>query len=293
MTTQPRTLPAGKIIPFPGNAPMLPTQEIYHPNVCYLCKFELREGVHGKLHGGYDQEKMKTILINCPACTVQAQQQAAMMQQNAMVARLFNGSHLPFGTRHWRFDTYPQDADKQALSDVRHFVKRWREGDEDGKRGLYIGGETGRCKTSLAISALKEVMELGSIGLFISVCDLLKKIQATYNKSSQVSENELLETLYRVPWLVLDDLGVEKPSEFAVGEFYLIIEKRRMAGLWTIITSNLSTANLEKRWRPEGVKEGEFHAGVRVVERIREFCQGVEPHGRNVRHGVRRQDVRP
>jgi DNA replication protein DnaC len=278
--------PIGKVLEFPQRAaaptPAFTSKEDYYsPTVCRTCKFELAIGTHGYLSGGYKDGK--TVLINCPTCTVDAQRQATEIKQAEMIARLFNGAHLPFGTRHWRFDTYPQDADKEALSTVRHFLKRWRECDEDGKRGLFLGGETGRCKTSLAISALKEVMEAGYIGLFVSVPDLLKKIQATYNKQSEVTENELLEAVYTVPWLVLDDLGVEKPTEFAVKEFYLIIEKRRMNGLWTIITSNLSPRNLQEYWRPNDVPPGGFHAGVRVAERILEFCEGCAVQGRNQR----------
>lgn len=271
------------IIPFPKSAAILPELEIYHPAQCYLCKCQLAPGVHGYLSGGYDQQKMRTILINCPACTTDAQHQAAMLQQNAMIARLFNGSHLPYGTRHWSFETYPKDADADALHKVRAFVDRWKARDEDGKRGLFLGGETGRCKTSLAISALKEVMQSGGIGLFVSAPDLLKKIQATYNKDTQVSESDLLNTLYDVEWLVLDDLGVEKPGDFAVKEFYLLIEKRRMAGLWTIVTSNLSTYDLEAYWRPDTTASGGFHAGVRVAERLREYCLGITPKSRNLR----------
>jgi DNA replication protein DnaC len=270
-----------KVIPFPGTT-LREGQEYYIPTICPTCKFELKEGAHGFTYGGFIPGK-GTVLINCPTCTVEAHKQQARIQQIEMINRLFNGAHLPFGTRTWCFDTYPRDADPHAFNVVRQFVERWRVGDEEGKRGLYLGGETGRCKTSLAISALKEVMEAGGIGLLVSVPDLLKKIQATFNRDSEVSENDLLEAVYTVPWLVLDDLGVEKPSDFAVKEFYLIVEKRRMAGLWTLITSNLSTKDLAEYWRPKDVKQGGFHAGVRVVERIREFCLGVEMQGRNQR----------
>ena len=269
-----------KIIAFPT-----PTrregQEYYNPTICPTCKQELREGTHGFVYGGFVDSK--TVLRDCPTCTVEAHRQANAIKQIEMINRLFNGAHLPFGTRQWAFATYPQDADINAFGVVRHFVKRWREKDEEGKRGLYLGGETGRCKTSLAISALKEVMESGGIGLFVSVPFLLKKIQSTFNRDSEVSENELLEAVSSVPWLVLDDIGVEMPSPFAINEFYIIIEKRRMAGLWTIITSNMSTKDLAEYWRPKDVKRGEFHAGIRVVERVREYCLGVEMQGRNQR----------
>lgn len=280
------TLPSTKLA-VTSSAPLLPYEEVYHPARCIRCRCELAPGVHGWLRGPYDQVNHKTTLLPCPVCSGQAQSEVARMQQNALVARLFNGAHLPYGSRNWRLDTYPQDADPDAFSLVRHFLKRWRDGDEEGKHGLFLAGDTGRCKTSLAISALKEVMEAGSVGLFVSAPDLLKKIQATYNRDSAVSESDLLNTLYTVHWLVLDDLGVEKPSPFVIQEFYLLIEKRRMAGLWTIITSNLSTAQLARHWRQKDLPAGEFDPAVRVVERIKEYCDGCAVQGRNQRQGVK------
>lgn len=270
----------------PDRMPVLPQEDVYRPTQCIRCRFELSPGLHGWLRGPYDQQAHKTTLIPCPTCTGQAQNEVTRMQQNALVARLFNGAHLPYGTRNWRLDTYPADADKEAFSLVRHFLKRWREGDEDGKHGLYLAGESGRCKTSLAISALKEVMEAGFVGLFVSAPDLLKKIQATYNRDATVSEADLLNTLYTVHWLVLDDLGVEKPSPFVIQEFYLLIEKRRMTGLWTIITSNLSTAQLARHWRSKDLQPGDFDPALRVVERIKEYCDGCAVGGRNQRQAI-------
>lgn len=266
--------------PLPGYVSKV---EVYRPDLCPTCKCELKIGVHGFVSGGYDMYAKKTIVIPCPTCTTGAEAQSTAIKQWEMAAKLFNGALLPFGTRDWTFQTYPREADRNALSITKDFVQRWKDGDEQGKRGLFLGGQTGRCKTSLAISAIKEVMEAGTIGLFVSVPDLLKRIQATYNRDSQISESELLNTVHGVPWLVLDDLGVEKPSDFAIREFYLIIDKRRMSGLWTIITSNLSTKDLESYWRPADIPAGGFHAGQRVVERIREYCLGIEVQGRNQR----------
>src|SRR5713226_1659668 len=66
----------------PENAPAFTEKEdYYHPNICRTCKCELALGVHGYLYGGYDQQAHKTIIKNCPTCTVEAEQQAVAIQQ--------------------------------------------------------------------------------------------------------------------------------------------------------------------------------------------------------------------
>ncbi len=57
----------------------------------------------------------------------------------------------------------------------------------------------------------------------------------------------------------------------------------RQQGKYTIFTSNLTPGNLEVHWRPDGVREGQFHAGVRIVERIREMTEPLQVKSRNLR----------
>ena len=47
-----------------------------------------------------------------------------------------------------------------------------------------------------------------------------------------------------------------------------------------MITSNLSIAELEERWRPEGVTPGAFHEGMRVTDRLRESWGEQQTRGR-------------
>lgn len=258
--------------------------------VCPTCKYPFSELVHGWVkdyseHSSHEGHYCKYgyCEVPCPTCSGDAQTRALARKQAELVARLFGGANIPYMYRNWTFETYPANADQKAKHEVQGFVQRHLTGDEEGKRSLYMGGPSGRCKTSLAISALKAVLEAGHPGLFVMTVELMSKIQATYNKGSAVHGDELLEAVVTVPWLVLDDLAVEQPSRDVLKHFYYIVSKRLQDGLYTIFTSNLSTTNLEEYWRPEGLKKGEFHQGVRIVERMLEMCQGVTVTGRNAR----------
>ena len=74
----------------------------------------------------------------------------------------------------------------------------------------------------------------------------------------------------------------------AIRHFYELVKERRgTAGLYTVITSNLSIDELEERWRPEGVMPGAFHEGMRVTDRLRESWGDLLIEGSNLREARR------
>jgi DNA replication protein DnaC len=256
--------------------------------ICITCKMPLKEGQINYVRAGYDWEKMKTIIKPCPACSTETARRETAKRESEVLARIFGGAHIPWRARGWTFANYPDDADQQARACVQDFVFRHLEGDEWSKRFLYLAGATGRCKTSLAISALKEALKVGRSGLYVMTAELMVKLQASFKASSDYNQDELLQAVSSVEWLVLDDLAVEsgsdqKTSAYTLKSLYLIIQKRADKGLYTIITSNLTPSDLERYWRPAGLQEGQFHEGSRIIERLREYAEGCAVHGRNSR----------
>src|SRR5271157_4549963 len=226
----------------------------------------------------------KSILIPCPICTPIRRAKQSEVMQARLVDRLFGGSQIPYKARAWEFSTFPSDGDQLARAKVEHFVQIHRDMlDEMSKRGLYLAGALGRGKSGLSICALKEFMRAGHLSLFVSAPELMDRLRATFGKDSDESQDELLKVITQVPFLVLDDLGVEKPTVYVLERLYLIIDKRQRDGLYTIFSSNLSTPNLEEYWRPVGLNEDDFYPGLRIIERIREYCIGVSIKGRNLR----------
>lgn len=243
---------------------------------CPICKNA------GFTNGGF--EGNKTIEVPCPRCIPRRRAQDASVRQVALVDRVFGGPQIPHRARTWEFSTFPSEGDQDARAVVERFVETHKDRrDEQGKRGLYIAGKLGRGKTGLAICAIKSFIQAGQLSLFVSAPDLMDRLRASFGKESEESPDELLKAVTDVPFLALDDLGVEKPTPYVLERFYLIIDKRHGKGLYTIFTSNLSTPNLEVYWRPSDVKEGTFHPGLRIIERIREYCQGISIKGGNLR----------
>ncbi len=68
-----------------------------------------------------------------------------------------------------------------------------------------------------------------------------------------------------------------------IQRLYLIIEKRRAEGLVTIFTSNRDAQDLAGYWRSEGRSAATFQEGLRIIERLGDYCFVVAMHGRNLR----------
>lgn len=112
---------------------------------------------------------------------------------------------------------------------------------------LFLTGPVGVGKTALGCIALRALMEGGASGLYVVVPDLLDTIRATYGGDGQATDAQLTESLISADALLLDDLGVEKPSEWAIERLYRVVNARHLAGRRTIITSNLDLAQLSVR----------------------------------------------
>ena len=71
--------------------------------------------------------------------------------------------------------------------------------------------------------------------------------------------------------LILDDLGAEFTSAFVTASIYNIVNSRLLSGLPTIVSTNLSLSELEKRY------------GERVVSRFMGCYEIKQFAGRDVR----------
>jgi DNA replication protein DnaC len=82
---------------------------------------------------------------------------------------------------------------------------------------------------------------------FTTVPELLLEIRSTFGANSLESEDDVIKKYARVKLLILDDLGAEKASEFAIQSLYLLIDRRNRDLKPTIITTNLSLNEIEER----------------------------------------------
>ena len=102
---------------------------------------------------------------------------------------------------------------------------------------LTLAGDTGVGKTHLAVAIAVKRMEGGLPVFFAFVPELLDYLRHTYSPDSRVDYDSLLEHIKNTPLLILDDLGNERSSPWAVEKLYQIVVHRHNARLPTVVTT--------------------------------------------------------
>ena len=134
------------------------------------------------------------------------------------------------------FDT-PTEKEAEKLEFAKKICKEWADG---ARNNVVLQGEAGTGKSHLAFAIMKELSSITKeIAIFINVTDLLMKIKTDFNQ-----EEFLVNKIASAKFLVLDDLGMEKDSEWSFSILYNILNKRAN----TIITTNLTAQEIQKRY---------------------------------------------
>jgi len=107
---------------------------------------------------------------------------------------------------------------------------------------LTIGGDNGVGKTYAAVAMLKEFYNVTKeIPIFVNISNLYQ----TW-KEDEDHRTELKYKFKRAKLLILDDLGVREPTEAFLDFLYSVINNRYNDMQGTLITTNLSSAEISK-----------------------------------------------
>jgi DNA replication protein DnaC len=211
-----------------------------------------------------------------PACDcteqrlIEAKARAEQEDKLRRTRRLFSLSQLEgrfgdatFST--WRHSPQTEHAFKAATQYVDSWPERRAAGD-----GLMFIGDVGTGKTRLAASIVRALVEREAAAVFQSVPSLLTRIRGSYGQSGE-RESQLLEALMDADLVVLDDIGVEKVTDWVLDRLYVIIDSRYLRRAPVIVTSNLMPDDLADR------------IGQRLVDRLVEMCKPIRFQGESER----------
>lgn len=110
-------------------------------------------------------------------------------------------------------------------------------------RSLYIHGPYGVGKTRFACTLAKQLVNMGVSVRFENSRHFMTELQGMFGGS----RTDALERAYACRVLVLDDLGKEQPTEFAISMLYELVDQRYMADKPIVVTSNFSRGELMTR----------------------------------------------
>lgn len=168
---------------------------------------------------------------------------------------------IPRKYRHVAFERPPiSDLPEPIVRQVRGYVRRIDEHLQAGE-GLWLFGDVGTGKTSLAMLVSQHAIDAGHSVAIYSLPRLLAEIRDTYEDDAEHSYVQLLDRLASVDLLHIDDVGAERTSPWVLEQLYAIVNARYEEERAVLITTNL-----ERDALAEQITE-------RTVSRLEEMCE--------------------
>ena len=212
-----------------------------------------RQGQHVRLFSALE------VTMPCAPCQERAEAKREEDESREITERMLRVAGATPLYLDWTLESYPDDAEGQrAVEFARGWLDRYREGVTEN---AVIFGPQGVGKTGLAWSVIRELVERDRV-----VCKLvtwreaLNLMRDAFRRSQPVDE---LTGLRRIPVLVVDDVGSERPTDFARAELLDLVDYRHLNKLPTWYTSNYGPDELIVR-----LGHDEPIIGARIVSRM-------------------------
>lgn len=119
-----------------------------------------------------------------------------------------------------------------------------------GKRrdNLLLIGPTGTGKTHISTAIAAELIHKGYDVIYDSTHNILSDFEADRFRNNYGREENKSDKYLDCTLLIMDDLGAEFVNQFTVSALYNLLNARQNKGLATIISTNLSSEELARRY---------------------------------------------
>ena len=194
--------------------------------------------------------------------------------------RLFRQADIPERYK-WKFVddfqmTAPDGTHIELAGTVYHRIHQdLIEAAQEPKRGYLLHGNPGTGKTLMGCIALNELMlRWTKSGRFLSLSrTYFQKLRDTYSADSERYGHtwQILEELCNMPYLVLDDFGLQRGTEWEIEMLYDLVDARYGDQRFTVVTTNQPLDELKDL------------ATGRIYSRLVEMCQPIPMDGPNYR----------
>ena len=154
----------------------------------------------------------------------------------------------------FRLDYYPDRIDPKFGVNVRTVMektfqtcRRYAYGFTERSGNLLFSGDTGLGKTFLSACIARTVADRGFSVVYESAGHLFAKLErAKFSGDEQAREE--VKKYNECDLLIVDDLGTEMPGQFTTAALYALVNDRLLAGKAMIISTNLNTEDLARRY---------------------------------------------
>ncbi len=157
----------------------------------------------------------------------------------------------------FRLDYYADAVDPKLGVNIRSVMektfqtcRRYAHTFTERSGNLLFSGDTGLGKTFLSACIARSVADRGYSVVYESAGHLFSALErAKFSGEEQAREDVKKYSICDL--LIIDDLGTEMPGQFVTSALYNLVNDRLLAGKPMIISTNLNTEDLAKRYSPQ------------------------------------------
>lgn len=201
----------------------------------------------------------------------QKEEQEEKLRKQESLKKLFNNSLMDEKFVKETFENWDDSKGNNSLKLIAEkYCNKFSEAKKNGL-GFMFFGNPGNGKTYTANCIANYLIKKEYPVICVSINGLLERIKKTYSTWGQEGEDTILKGLANADLLIIDDLGTEQSSNWAVSKVYNIIDSRYRKGLPLIITTNFSMEDLKEKY------------GYRTADRITEMCTPIHNKGKSIR----------
>ena len=166
--------------------------------------------------------------------------------------------------------TFANDNGENPLMAKAHaYVEHWEEAFRNNT-GLLLFGDVGTGKSFFAGCIANALLDRDVPVLMTNFPSILNRLTGMFSEDRA----EFIASLELYDLLIIDDLGVERSTEYAMEQMFHVIDSRYRSRKPMIITTNL---------RLEEIKNPPDLAHARIYDRILERCAPILFAGKNFR----------
>jgi DNA replication protein DnaC len=152
---------------------------------------------------------------------------------------------------------------------AKQYVQHWGEF-LASSTGLLLWGDVGTGKSFIAGCIANALLDKGVPVIMTNFARLLNKLTDMYAGD----RNAYIDSFNRYQLMIIDDLGIERNSEFAREQVFSVIDSRYRSQLPMIVTTNLTVDELMD---PADLARG------RIYSRVLERCLPIRVSDQNIR----------
>lgn len=170
--------------------------------------------------------------------------------------------------------------ENRAVNLAMKFVDNYEEMRKNNM-GIIFCGTVGSGKSYLACAIANGIMEK-----YLYSCKMRnfsEIINDLQNGGFELDKNNYINSFVSVELLVLDDLGMERDTAYALEQVYNVINARSLKGKPTIMTTNMSVEQIKN--------ENENLDYKRIYSRVLEMCIPILLKGDDIRKQIHKEKI--